>query len=94
MHPIQRKTSKYPLDMYLNYVQSVGTAVERRLMDLTPAKEEVFWGWFREEIEIAEYRMKTCSRQVRKIASPVRHRSTPITEPVRQPEVLPVINPK
>ncbi len=71
MQPIKRKTSKYPLDMYLNYVQSVGTAVERRLMDITPANKEVFWRWFREEMELAENRMDTCSGQVHKIASSI-----------------------
>ena len=50
--------------MYLAYVQSVGTKREHRVVDLTPAKEEVFWGWFREEIEAAEYRMKMAAGHI------------------------------
>lgn len=76
MHPITRKTGKYPTDMYLNYVQSVGTKVQNRVRELTPAKQEVFWGWFREEIEAAEFRMKVCAGHVSEITPRKTNRTT------------------
>ena len=94
MHPITRKTGKYPADMYLNVVQSVGTKMQKRVLDLTPAKKEVFWGWFREEVEAAEFRMKVCAGEISEVAT--RETGSLPSIPVNVPKKkrLPVRHPK
>ena len=59
----------YPVGMYVAYTKSVCVAMEWRLMDLKPARPYVYWRWFREELEIAAYRMAHVSGEVKRIST-------------------------
>jgi hypothetical protein len=60
------KRKGYPKEMYVAYARSVSLAMERRLMDLVPENDYVFWEWFIDEINYGRHRMKMISTQVRK----------------------------
>ena len=70
--------------MYIAYTKSVATAMERKLMDLTPHNSETFWKWYVEEIKIKREEMNGLSRQIRQIATTEPHRLKAASVAVRE----------
>ena len=55
----------YPVDMYLSYAKSIGLAIERRVMDNPPRRPAEFWRMCTDEIDVARWRMRKISGQIR-----------------------------
>ena len=60
---------EYSVDTYLSYAKSIGLAIERRVTDNPPRRPASFWRICEEEIDVARWRMRNCSGQIRKLSS-------------------------
>ena len=56
----------YSADVYLSYAKSIGLAIERRVMSNTPRRPAEFWRICTEEIDVARWRMRNVSGEIRK----------------------------
>ena len=59
----------YPVDVYISYAKSIGLAIERRCMDNPPRRPADFWRICNQEIDIARWRMRRVSGQIRQMAA-------------------------
>ena len=59
----------YSLDTYVAYAKSIGLAIERRCLDNPPKRPADFWRICRNEVDVARWRMRNCSGQIRKLGS-------------------------
>ena len=59
----------YSVDIYINYAKAIGLAIERRVMDSPPKRPADFWRLCRDEIDVARWRMRNVSGQIRKAGS-------------------------
>lgn len=77
----EAKRKGYPAEMYVSYARSVSLAMERRLLDLVPENDYVFWEWFIDEVNIGRERMRVISRTVREGKTLKSNR--PVSRPIR-----------
>ena len=59
----------YSADVYISYAKSIGLAIERRVMNSTPRRPAEFWRICSEEIDVARWRMRNVTGQIRKAAA-------------------------
>ena len=59
----------YSADVYLSYAKSIGLAIERRVMSNPPRRPAEFWRICTEEIDVARWRMRNVSGEIRKAAA-------------------------
>ena len=55
--------------MYLNYARSIGLGIERRVMDNPPRRPADFWQSVFAEVDMARWRMRNVSGEIRKAGS-------------------------
>ena len=58
--------SNYPPQVYISYAKSIGLAIERRVMSYPPRRPSDFWRICQQEVDVARWRMRNVSGQVRK----------------------------
>lgn len=58
----------YSADVYLSYAKSIGLAIERRVMNSCPRRPAEFWRICTEEIDVARWRMRNVTGEIRKAA--------------------------
>ena len=58
----------YSADVYLSYAKSIGLAIERRVMNSTPRRPAEFWRICEDEINVARWRMRNVTGEIRKAA--------------------------
>ena len=56
----------YSVDTYLSYAKSIGLAIERRVMSHPPRRPAEFWRICSDEIDVARWRMRNVTGQIRK----------------------------
>ena len=59
----------YPVEVYTSYARSIGLAIERRVRDEPPKRPAEFWRICAAEIDVARWRMRNVTGQIRKAAS-------------------------
>ena len=59
----------YSVDIYLSYAKSIGLGIERRVMNSPPRRAADFWRMCSDEIDVARWRMRNVSGQIRKLGS-------------------------
>ena len=59
----------YPVEVYISYAKSIGLAIERRCRDNPPRRPANFWRICLEEVDVARWRMRNVTGQIRKISS-------------------------
>ena len=59
----------YPADVYISYARSIGLAIERRVADMPPRRPADFWQICFKEIDVARWRMRNVTGQIRKVSS-------------------------
>ena len=59
----------YSADVYISYAKSIGLGIERRVMNSPPRRPADFWRMCTEEIDVARWRMRNVTGQIRKAAS-------------------------
>lgn len=59
----------YPEAMYISYAKSIGLGIERRVMNSPPRRAADFWRMCADEIDVARWRMRNVSGEIRKAAS-------------------------
>lgn len=59
----------YSPDVYISYAKSIGLGIERRVMNSPPRRPADFWRMCTEEIDVARWRMRNVTGQIRKAAS-------------------------
>lgn len=68
-----RDNSRYgqqlSVDTYIAYAKSIALEIERRVIDNPPSRPAAFWRICADEIDVARWRMRNVSGQIRKIAS-------------------------
>ena len=57
---------QFPVDVYLNYAKSIGLAIERRVLEEPPRRPAEFWRICQSEVNVARWRMRHVTGQVRK----------------------------
>ena len=57
---------QFSADVYLSYAKSIGLAIERRVMSNPPRRPAEFWRICSDEIDVARWRMRHVTGQVRK----------------------------
>jgi len=60
---------EYSSEMYIAYAKSIGLAIERRVMDSPPRRPAEFWRICSDEINVARWRMRNVSGQIRKLGT-------------------------
>ena len=60
---------EYPAEVYISYAKSIGIAIERRIMDYPPKRPSDFWRICRQEVDVARWRMRNVSGQIRELGS-------------------------
>ena len=60
---------EYPVDVYLSYAKSIGLAIERRVMSNPPRRPAEFWRICEAEIDVARWRMRNVTGQIRQARS-------------------------
>ena len=60
---------EYPLEVYVSYAKSIGLAIERRCRDNPPRRPAEFWRICLDEVDVARWRMRNVTGQIRKIGS-------------------------
>ena len=63
------KHDSYPVDCYISYARSIGLGIERRVMDNPPRRPADFWQSVFAEVDVARWRMRNVSGQIRKLSS-------------------------
>ena len=61
--------AEYPPDVYVNYARSIGLAIERRVIDSPPRRPADFWRICNSEIDVARWRMRNVTGQIRKVGT-------------------------
>ena len=64
-----RYGQKLSQDTYIAYAKSLAVAVERRVMDQAPSRPSHFWRIVDDEVNVARWRMRNVSGQIRKLGS-------------------------
>ena len=59
----------YPVEVYANYAKSIGLAIERRVRDNPPRRPADFWRVCLSEIDVARWRMRNVTGQIRKVGT-------------------------
>ncbi len=59
----------YSVDTYVSYAKSIGLAIERRVLSNAPRRPAEFWRICREEVDVARWRMRNVTGQIRKAGS-------------------------
>ena len=62
-------TEDYSVDTYISYAKSIALAIERHVIDNPPKRASEFWRVVFKEVDVARWRMRNCSGQIRKIRS-------------------------
>ena len=62
-----RDQQDYPIDMYINYARSMGLSIERAVVDNPPSRPADFWKLVETEVNVARWRMRNVTGQIRKI---------------------------
>lgn len=57
----------YSIDVYISYAKSIFGAIERRVIENPPRRPHDFWRICLDEIDVARWRMRNVSGQVRKV---------------------------
>ena len=63
------KHASYPREMYVNYAKSIGLGIERRVMNEPPRRPAEFWQMVFAEVDVARWRMRHASGDIRKAAT-------------------------
>ena len=63
------KHDDYPIEVYINYAKSIGVGIERRVISNPPRRPADFWRMCSHEIDVARWRMRHVTGEIRKARS-------------------------
>ena len=61
-----REDRDYGVDMYINYGRMIGLQIERAVVDSPPSRPADFWRMVDKEVDVARWRMRNVTGEIRK----------------------------